>query len=430
MEPVSSSSGKAVEEVSVENARRSSRCAEPDGPFPSDTAPSKTYGERPPEGGRLHGERHNSREREVLTDMGSPDSNRVTATAGDVTGRKSLVSGERARDTIEYTFESGRDVPIEMRLTDPLPRSVSVDDVEFSHASGSGVWRAGDGAVVFERWLDPEEEVRTSYRLHGIDRERGETSLTDPDLTVSSVGVVDELRLLEALPLWSKAVGVVVLGYLFWFLLQWSLRSAISGSGLGFGIAIVLALLIALAGGAWRVFEKAGYAGWKALVPIYNFYIVLKIGENSGWWLLGLLVPIVQFVTVLKMGLGVAREFGRSLPFGLGLVFLSPVFWPLLGFGDSRYQEADQRTEPEAIVTAVEWRGNLESPAFASATATALREESVSSLSVPKLQYALEAVEAYREVGAKPLHLEDARDSLESTLKRKAGTDRQQSRTA
>lgn len=37
--------------------------------------------------------------------------------------------------------------------------------------------------------------------------------------------------------------------------------------------------------GMWMVFKKAGHAGWKALVPIYNYYMMLQIGENAWWWL-------------------------------------------------------------------------------------------------------------------------------------------------
>jgi hypothetical protein len=37
--------------------------------------------------------------------------------------------------------------------------------------------------------------------------------------------------------------------------------------------------------GMWMVFKTAGHAGWKAHVPIYNFYFMLQIGENAWWWL-------------------------------------------------------------------------------------------------------------------------------------------------
>ena len=33
----------------------------------------------------------------------------------------------------------------------------------------------------------------------------------------------------------------------------------------------------------WMVFEKADHAGWKAIIPIYDLYVMLRIGENA-WW--------------------------------------------------------------------------------------------------------------------------------------------------
>lgn len=94
-------------------------------------------------------------------------------------------------------------------------------------------------------------------------------------------------------------------------------------------------------------FEKAGRPGWGAIIPIFNTYLMLKIGGNSGWWLLGLLVPVVNFFVALKMMIDVADSFGRGFLFGLGLAFLSFVFWPLLGFGDDTYRGPDGETVHE-----------------------------------------------------------------------------------
>ena len=99
----------------------------------------------------------------------------------------------------------------------------------------------------------------------------------------------------------------------------------------------VLFVLIQLAG-MWKVFEKANHAGWKAVVPIYNLYVMLKIGENAWWWLLVLIVPIVNFYALYRIHAGVARAFGKGIGFGLGLAFLGVVFFPLVGFGNYRYR--------------------------------------------------------------------------------------------
>lgn len=99
-----------------------------------------------------------------------------------------------------------------------------------------------------------------------------------------------------------------------------------------------LALVIIVIGGVWRTFEKAGQPGWASLIPFYNFYIMLKIGDNEWWWLLALFVPILNFYAMYKIFAGVAKAFGKGIGWALGLWFLSIVFWPLLGFGDYEYQ--------------------------------------------------------------------------------------------
>ncbi len=100
--------------------------------------------------------------------------------------------------------------------------------------------------------------------------------------------------------------------------------------GLMFGVLILWS--------TWIVFNKAGYSGWTCIIPIYNLYVLLKIGGRSGWLLLLLLVPIVNFFVTIAMHIGVARNFGKGAGFGLGLMFLPFIFFPVLAFGKSRYQ--------------------------------------------------------------------------------------------
>ena len=47
-------------------------------------------------------------------------------------------------------------------------------------------------------------------------------------------------------------------------------------------IIIWLAIVVFIIAAMWRVFEKAGQPGWAAIIPIYNLYIMLKIGRKPG----------------------------------------------------------------------------------------------------------------------------------------------------
>lgn len=102
-----------------------------------------------------------------------------------------------------------------------------------------------------------------------------------------------------------------------------------------FGIALTLVVLA----GVWKTFTKAGEPGWAAIIPIYNFYVMLKIGNNEWWWLLIIIfVPLVNIYGLYKMHAGIAKAFGQGIGFTLGLWILGFIFYPLLGFGDYQYQ--------------------------------------------------------------------------------------------
>lgn len=97
-----------------------------------------------------------------------------------------------------------------------------------------------------------------------------------------------------------------------------------------------LGLLIIVA--MWVVFTKAGQAGWKSLVPIYNIYILLVIAGVPGWWLILLFIPLVGLVFHLLAMLALAKKFGKGTLFGIGLFILPIIFYPLLAFGGARYE--------------------------------------------------------------------------------------------
>ena len=111
--------------------------------------------------------------------------------------------------------------------------------------------------------------------------------------------------------------------------------SAIGGLLVGI---FYLAFIIFIIASLWKVFEKAGQDGWKAIVPIYNFYVLLQIVGRPGWWLVLLLIPIVNFIVAIIVYIDLAKSFGKGTGFGLGLAFLGFIFLPILGFGDAQYQ--------------------------------------------------------------------------------------------
>ena len=94
-----------------------------------------------------------------------------------------------------------------------------------------------------------------------------------------------------------------------------------------------------LLGWLW-VFPKAGRPWWAALVPVYNIYVlVVGVARLSVLWFVLVLVPVVQIIAAILVNVEVAKRFGKSEAFGLGLTLLGFVFYPVLGFGSDQYQE-------------------------------------------------------------------------------------------
>lgn len=119
----------------------------------------------------------------------------------------------------------------------------------------------------------------------------------------------------------------------------------------------------------WRIFTKAGEAGWKSIIPIYGDYVSYRIAwKPSYFWLLFIMQIIVSAMqsavddynvdsillslliivgTIITIVIGViysiklARAFGKGTGFTIGLIFFQPIFMLILGFGDSEYRGAD-----------------------------------------------------------------------------------------
>lgn len=114
---------------------------------------------------------------------------------------------------------------------------------------------------------------------------------------------------------------------------------AILGGTLVYLCCVGIVVLIMVAS-LWKVFVKAGQPGWAAIVPIYNSYILQEIVGREVWWLAILL--IVSPVWSIVIGLDLAKSFGKDTLWGVGLIVLPFIFYPLLGFGDAQYQGPKQ----------------------------------------------------------------------------------------
>lgn len=116
-------------------------------------------------------------------------------------------------------------------------------------------------------------------------------------------------------------------------------------------IALVLVVIHIVA--LWKIFEKAGEAGWKAIVPFYNIWVLLEVSGKPGWWMLLTFIPfvgsLIYFVLMIIAMLELAKRFGKSPVFAVfGLVIFNVIGELILAFGPAKYTGTVHRTFEES----------------------------------------------------------------------------------
>lgn len=100
-------------------------------------------------------------------------------------------------------------------------------------------------------------------------------------------------------------------------------------------IALIVGILIIVAN--WKIFTKAGKPGWASIIPFYNMYILFEVAGMNGWLFLLCMVPIVNIILCILLYIKLAKAFGQSTIFGIGLILFNPIFMLILGFGSAKY---------------------------------------------------------------------------------------------
>ena len=109
------------------------------------------------------------------------------------------------------------------------------------------------------------------------------------------------------------------------------------GAGGAVFMLVYLALIILLLASQWKTFAKAGQPGWACIIPVYNVIVLLQIAKKPIWWIILLFIPFVNIIIIILVNIAVAENFGKGAGFGLGLVFLPIIFFPILAFSDAKY---------------------------------------------------------------------------------------------
>ena len=115
-------------------------------------------------------------------------------------------------------------------------------------------------------------------------------------------------------------------------------------------LCVLLAVGILMIAAQWKLYKKAGEHGWAALIPFYNQYVLVKITWGNGWLFFLYLVPIGNFIFAIATNIKLARAFGKSGGYAVGLIFLSFIFLPMLAFGSTQYLGPDEKTSRGVII--------------------------------------------------------------------------------
>lgn len=109
-------------------------------------------------------------------------------------------------------------------------------------------------------------------------------------------------------------------------------------------VVIIIAIYVLQVVAMWKIFTKAGEAGWKSIIPIYNLIVLFKISGLSPLLVLvylAAIIPFIGWIAVLGiniyMNYNLAKVFGKDAGFTAGLVLLPVIFYMILGFGKDQY---------------------------------------------------------------------------------------------
>ncbi|MBQ3296363.1 hypothetical protein IJG95_01485 [Candidatus Saccharibacteria bacterium] len=159
-------------------------------------------------------------------------------------------------------------------------------------------------------------------------------------------------------------------------------QAAVVGGFFGMFMTVGIALVVITIIAWWRIFEKAGEKGWKSIIPFYNIYIMFKLcgikawfwiilcaafvggiltgvnppaelvnNDNVTWetlnaidwgthtpYLIGMVISCVAGIfSSALIAVKLAKAFGKSVWFSVGLFFLQFIFTLILAFGKAKY---------------------------------------------------------------------------------------------
>ena len=129
-------------------------------------------------------------------------------------------------------------------------------------------------------------------------------------------------------------------------------------------VTLSIIYFIAAHVGLYKIFEKIGIEGWKALVPFYSTYLAVKTIKKSWLWTITYYVPFLGFVVWMGIVVELMKLLGKTSfkEHFLGVVFAG-AYLPYIGFKEdvkfigfeeaAKYKKSRKREWADAIIFAV-----------------------------------------------------------------------------
>ncbi len=134
-----------------------------------------------------------------------------------------------------------------------------------------------------------------------------------------------------------------------------------------FIICYLLGCLLGLMG----VFKKAGEEPWKALVPVYNIVVWIKVLQKKWSWYIYWLIPAINVFTFLLMVVETAKSFRRYGFWEQTFAVIFPwLYLPIVGFGKKMEFTAPDDLPPHSVSATRDW---LDAIVFALVAAVIIR---------------------------------------------------------
>ncbi|MBC7915737.1 MAG: signal peptidase I [Pyrinomonadaceae bacterium] len=153
------------------------------------------------------------------------------------------------------------------------------------------------------------------------------------------------------------------------------------------GYSILLPIIIAYHVGLWTLFVKAGRPGWEALIPVYSFYIMLKLTGRPLWWMALYFVPVINVIVYMGILIDFSKSYGK---FGflqhLASICVPFIAYPVWGFDKSTHylgQSANQEFKKEHFYKKSTGREWADAILFAVVAATLIRSFLLEAYTIP-----------------------------------------------